>query len=823
MASPASDTSDQLRRPALGSASRSSSFHATSLAVSAARRFTLPPHAVPAPGSAVSLSGTISPRSIPAHAHTHRAAAPAAVANYATFGLPDDVATSAHAPALAIPGNGNTNAGAGAGTGTGKAKPPIEHASSVHFPGTVNPHPPAGSPALSPGGRRRSSAAPKYRWLSGGGRTGDEPGVDVRSQRDEDSYGHLKAETKVTVVDYSSDPTAEDTNVRVEFKGSRLRAWLDGEHGRRAVDADGKPAGVRWIHVEGINWEVIKTLTLEYGLHPLAVEDALRSSGSPRSKLDFYRTHLYMQILVQHMNASDGALLEEAADELDEHHAGVVSRDGFTHDGSGTGAGAGSAVDGATGGGGAGQGPYGAANDVDVELGTRKRKEGLWGSWRRKTGLMRLPEGVEGVFEPSVQGTRLQGGQSPFNKQAHRMVVDQLSAKYMVPIRRSIMSVFMTRDGTLISLTAQKQCQEVLEHIYARLEDEHSLLRRSGDVGMLTQALLDVGESPTTPISQAFEAGILQLESSVLVDPQVEIVRHLHILSSQLIRLRRSLSPLLHVCYVMRDQEVQRAMAASTLMTRSEKLAKMSQSSVNLASDADPSAEHEHQHRGRPDRDVHGMPPGPHRSASSLAAPSPRPAIGLSGLPGLTLSGLGDEREREPALAASTGATPTPLAGGAGTGSQQAPSPTGAAAAGTGAGFFSPLTKVYIGDVIDHLEQIVGSMDQFVATCDHLTDYVFNTLAFRSNASMERLSIVTVVFLPLTFIASYFGMNFTDFPDLEQSVNYFWKIAAPCTVGFFVIFSWAYIRVGAETAVRRAERWRRTRRLGIGKVRQKRE
>ena len=40
-------------------------------------------------------------------------------------------------------------------------------------------------------------------------------------------------------------------------------------------------------------------------------------------------------------------------------------------------------------------------------------------------------------------------------------------------------------------------------------------------------------------------------------------------------------------------------------------------------------------------------------------------------------------------------------------------------------GFFSPMTRVYIGDVLDHLEIIVSNMDQFVATCDHLTDYVF--------------------------------------------------------------------------------------------------
>lgn len=98
----------------------------------------------------------------------------------------------------------------------------------------------------------------------------------------------------------------------------------------------------------------------------------------------------------------------------------------------------------------------------------------------------------------------------PFQKAAHRMTVDQLSAKYMVPVRRSILSVFMTRDSmspsyspsclsgrkadmadTMITVAA-KPCKEVLQPIYDRLEDESSLLRRAGDVSMLAQALLDV-------------------------------------------------------------------------------------------------------------------------------------------------------------------------------------------------------------------------------------------------------------------------------------------------------------------------------------------
>lgn len=120
------------------------------------------------------------------------------------------------------------------------------------------------------GDRRKSSGVsqkPRYRWLSQpGGGTGDEPGVDVRSRRDEEAYSGLKGKTTVTVVDYAnSDSTGsgdregredddideqeeedeEDMNFRVEFQGERLGEWLDGE-GKRKVGNDGKSVGVRW-------------------------------------------------------------------------------------------------------------------------------------------------------------------------------------------------------------------------------------------------------------------------------------------------------------------------------------------------------------------------------------------------------------------------------------------------------------------------------------------------------------------------------------------------------------------------------------------------
>ncbi|ODN86323.1 hypothetical protein L198_07342 [Cryptococcus wingfieldii CBS 7118] len=631
------------------------------------------------------------------------------------------------------------------------------------------------SPTATLGGirQRRVSGASgqahggdEYRWLSTvvADGTGDEPGVDVKSKRDEKTYGHLKAKTKIEVVDYSSDPNEEGMNLASQFPGEKLQEWLDSTHGKRRIGEDGKPTGVRWIHIDGINWQVIKTLVLHFGqvppplslfacyltplhcrLHPLAVEDAIEAESSPRSKLDFYRNHLYLQLLIHRTRSSD-----HAADEIAE---GTRQGEGEEARENGIGNG------------------HGIVNG--------NGKAGLFGGAGagRRVGL---PDDIQGVFEPSMIAPRQSTGSHPADaseKEAHKLTVDELSAEYMVPIRRNILSIFMLR--TLISLDG-KPAREVLEPIYARLRDEQSLLRRSADVSMLAQAILDTVADLSIQVSQTFESEILKMEASVLVDPQMETVRHLHVLSSQLIRLRRALTPLLHVCYVVRDQDLQRSVAASSVGRWSGSGSQGAQGAQGAhGGQGGQGGSHlnplNQRHSGTNTPQVDD-------SASVLSILSPRSHGNLTAL------GAGSAS----AAAGAAGANPQTAQ----------------------LGFFSPLTKVYIEDVIDHLEIVVGSLEQFVSTCDHLTDYVFNVLSFQTNASMERLSIVTVVFLPLTFIASYFGMNFTHFAQIEGPVSYFWKVAIPCTVGFFLVFSASYLRALGVTLARRVRRWEKVRKVG---------
>ena len=68
-------------------------------------------------------------------------------------------------------------------------------------------------------------------------------------------------------------------------------------------------AKVRWMHVNGLSWDVIKALALHYNLHPLSLEDMLHSSSSAstRSKVDYFRHHLFASIIVHRTLEPTGA------------------------------------------------------------------------------------------------------------------------------------------------------------------------------------------------------------------------------------------------------------------------------------------------------------------------------------------------------------------------------------------------------------------------------------------------------------------------------------------------------------------------------------
>jgi magnesium transporter len=94
----------------------------------------------------------------------------------------------------------------------------------------------------------------------------------------------------------------------------------------------------------------------------------------------------------------------------------------------------------------------------------------------------------------------------------------------------------------------------------------------------------------------------------------------------------------------------------------------------------------------------------------------------------------------------------------------------------------SPLVKgtsrVYLRDVYDHTIQVIDTIEIFRDMVSGMLDIYLSSISNRLNAVMKVLTIIATIFMPLTFIAGIYGMNFKYMPELEWRWGYlmFWLI-----------------------------------------------
>ncbi|KAI0844857.1 hypothetical protein F5Y00DRAFT_266178 [Daldinia vernicosa] len=123
----------------------------------------------------------------------------------------------------------------------------------------------------------------------------------------------------------------------------------------------------------------------------------------------------------------------------------------------------------------------------------------------------------------------------------------------------------------------------------------------------------------------------------------------------------------------------------------------------------------------------------------------------------------------------------------------------------------SPMTCTYLGDVYDHCYLITEGLNQIKELANHMINLTFNTVSTNQNESMKQLTMVTIIFLPLTFLTGYFGQNFEHFAPITGDVSYFWWIAIPVMVATILIlmrhtiFAWV-VRIRQRNDVRSIRR-----------------
>ena len=97
-------------------------------------------------------------------------------------------------------------------------------------------------------------------------------------------------------------------------------------------------------------------------------------------------------------------------------------------------------------------------------------------------------------------------------------------------------------------------------------------------------------------------------------------------------------------------------------------------------------------------------------------------------------------------------------------------------------------TKLYIQDVYDHTIQAIDVIESFRDITAGMIDIYLSNISQRMNEVMKVLTVVATIFVPLTFIASVYGMNFDYIPEL----HYKWGYPAVLALMTFIFITMMY-------------------------------
>ena len=87
-------------------------------------------------------------------------------------------------------------------------------------------------------------------------------------------------------------------------------------------------------------------------------------------------------------------------------------------------------------------------------------------------------------------------------------------------------------------------------------------------------------------------------------------------------------------------------------------------------------------------------------------------------------------------------------------------------------GLVRPETVIYLRDVYEHTVEVVESIEIYRETLTGMLDIYLTSVNNRMNEVMKVLTIIATIFIPLTFIAGVYGMNFRYMPELDWRWGY---------------------------------------------------
>lgn len=99
-------------------------------------------------------------------------------------------------------------------------------------------------------------------------------------------------------------------------------------------------------------------------------------------------------------------------------------------------------------------------------------------------------------------------------------------------------------------------------------------------------------------------------------------------------------------------------------------------------------------------------------------------------------------------------------------------------------------TQLYVRDLRDHVIQITDLVETYRDITNGLYDLYVSEISFRMNRVMQTLTVVSTIFIPLSFLVGVYGMNWDVMPELHHPNGYFilWGVMISLIVGMLIWF-----------------------------------
>ena len=99
-------------------------------------------------------------------------------------------------------------------------------------------------------------------------------------------------------------------------------------------------------------------------------------------------------------------------------------------------------------------------------------------------------------------------------------------------------------------------------------------------------------------------------------------------------------------------------------------------------------------------------------------------------------------------------------------------------------------TSVYLRDIYDHTIHVIDSIETLRDMLSGILDIYLSSVSNRMNEVMKVLTIIATIFIPVTFIAGIYGMNFSNIPELGWHWSYlvFWIVVLIIGVTMIIYF-----------------------------------